>query len=230
MRCPECNRECEEIGQVYMCVYCEKQITNMEATAEFSRYGNTKEREPQIYKDFSKYPVPEKIRNKAADIYVHLMGKGTLKGDRRIAMMVLCTSEAYKSEGILKDPVLLANSFGITVIKLRSACLDFHRKVFEKQLIDTYPKRHLTAKELLPEFLEVLEIEDAPLEDLLAIIDALYSKGAITTRYAPRDIAITVAYLCNTYYDGALSLDETRSRTLIPNATITRILDLIKKI
>jgi hypothetical protein len=116
------------------------------------------------------------------------------------------------------------------VVKLRSACLDFHRKVFEKQLIEVYPKRHLTAKDLLPEFLEVLEIDDAPLEDLLAIIDALYLKGTITTRYAPRDIAITVAYLCNTYYDKALSLDETRSRTLIPNATITRILDLIKKI
>ena len=224
MQCQKCDGKLECTGKYYVCNNCEISsvlYTNSDETIY------TASRVPQIVKDFNSYQIGQKVREKAVEIYVQVIQNDTLKKDKRKAMMCVCTYEAFKKLGSLRDPVMLARLFGVTKVKLRNAYDQFHSYVYSMNLTESYPKRHLTAKELLPEFLELMEIEDPPLQDLGMIIDSLYSKNSMTNRIAPRDISIGVAFWYNSKLEDPLTKDVIRGMTDIKMSSFNSVLQSI---
>jgi transcription initiation factor TFIIIB Brf1 subunit/transcription initiation factor TFIIB len=224
MLCTKCEGKLELAGKYYICNNCEISsiiYTNKDETIYVAS------RIPQIVKDFSAYQIGQKVREKAVEIYIQVIQNDTLKKDNRKAMMCVCAYEAYKRLGSLRDPIMLAKLFGVSKVSLRNAYDIFHAHVYEMNLIDTYPKRHLTAKELLPEFLELMEIEDPPLNELANIIDLLYNKNTMINRIAPRDIAIGVAFWYNSKMEDPLSKDTVKNMTDIKMSSFNTILQSI---
>ena len=225
MQCKKCDGKLECTGKYYVCNNCEISSV-LYANNDDTIY--TASRVPQIVKDFSSYAIGQKVREKAVEIYVQVIQNDTLKKDKRKAMMCVCTYEAYKKLGSLRDPVMLAKLFGVTKVKLRNAYDQFHEYVYAMSLTETYPNRHLTAKELLPEFLELMEIEDPPFSDLMIIIESLYSKNSMMNRISPRDVAIAVAFWYNTKMEDPLTQDVIRNMTDIKKSSFDSVLQSIE--
>jgi len=227
MQCRKCDGKLELTGKYYVCNTCETSSVLYVNTDEAVYMAS---RVPQIVKDFSSYPIAQKVREKAVEIYIQVVQNDTLKKDKRKAMMCVCTYEAYKKLGSIRDPVMLTKIFGVTKVKLRDAYDNFHAYVYALNLTESYPKRHLTAKELLPEFLELLEIEDPPLSDLGTIVDELYSRNTMMNRIAPRDIAIGISYWYTSKLEDPLSQDVVKNMTDIKISSFNNVLSSISEL
>ena len=110
MSCNNCHTPLRTVAGYEMCDFCgDSQI-------KFNN-GNfihhQVHREEQIRKDFNLIPLPQKIRDDAALIYLDIVGADTLKRDRRKAMMCKCVYEAFKANNIARDPIMLSKLFDI---------------------------------------------------------------------------------------------------------------------
>lgn len=193
-------------------------------------YNPLKEKYNQLLKDYNVFSLPKKIIDTAADIYIMVMKSVVMKRGRRRAMMCKCVYEAYKKHGVLKDPILLARDFKITVKQLRKAQDHFHEEVFNSGFQDEFPKRHLTAKNLLPDMIERMGIEDAPISELSALVDLIYSNDTLVERMSPRDIAISVLHWYINRDQMAKTYDSTQEEMLITKAKLTKTVTIIKNI
>jgi len=195
---------------------------------------NYMHRENQVQRDFDSIALPQKIRDDATNIYIDVVGEDTLKRDRRKAMMCKCAYEAFKQNGVARDPIMLAYLFGINVKKLRKAQKDFHEKVHQTGKKDKYPKTYLSAGDLLAEFLTLFgfkHLEQNPdVKDLYNIIEKLYDSSMITMRYRPRDVAIVVAYMYYKQKSDSISSIEVHNTYSIPKIIINDIMTNINKL
>lgn len=187
-------------------------------------------RVPQIAKEYIIYNLPGKVVDIAVGIYTDVIGGDTLKGDKRKAMLCKCAYEAFLSLGMARDPILLARRFGVSDAKLREAQNDFTERIHEKELKEKYPKRQITAKELLIEFLLLFGIEDAPQEDLNTVIDKIYSNIVLKSRIKSRDIAICVVYWYMSNTGIKTTSEQVRKETGMAKATMTKVLGIISKL
>jgi len=141
--------------------------------------------------DYRPYIQQEKIVETATNIYFIVMVNVTLKRDKRKAMMAKCAYEAYNRNNMPKDPLLLANKFGITKKKFMKAQGIFYSQLFSMNKLKEFPKIHFTAIQLLPDIAQHFQI-DIPYSDLCDIIDSMYSSSVFAARWSPRDVAIVV--------------------------------------
>ncbi len=189
-----------------------------------------KEKETQLAKDYDIYYMPQKIKIRAIEIYMIVLTGITLKRKRRRSMMCKCVYEAYKENNIPKDPILLAIKFDITIKKLREAQNEFYQRIHGTDLFNMFPKRHLTAKELLIDLANAMNIIDFPIVDLNLLIDNLYQSSILLIRVAPRDIAICVLHWYSNKHGEKMLPNDTMKITLIARAKLVKILSIIENI
>lgn len=225
MSCANCSGKVERVGKYLVCYACnESQLSYSKP----EQIGYTPERVPQIVKDFQKYESVSDITDKAVEIYQEVVGGNTLKSDRRRAMLCVCAYEAYKSFGRAKDPILLSKKYGITQVQLRDASNEFRGFVFEKELQDKYRKIHLTAKQLIPEFTTLLNIDDPDMKKLNNIVDELYEKMVMVARIAPRDVAIGVVFWYNLKMSDSITSKRITELTNIRSSTLKTLISHIE--
>lgn len=235
MRCTNCsgnvypNHNGSNVG-IWICGACGTQGQTLVQDSTRDKWLAEQYRVPQVAKDYTVYGLPGKVIDKAVSIYVDVVGADTLKRDNRKAMMCKCAYEAYNSMNLPHDPIMLAKKFGITVSKLRDAQKDFAERVFEKELTDKYPKKYITAEELLDEFLFFFGIEDAPKRDLEVVIQNIYTNLALQNRFRSRDVAICVVYWYMIKIGHIITTDQVRNQTDVAKATMTKILGIINKL
>lgn len=189
-----------------------------------------KEKEDQLEKDFEPYNIPVEVKKRAAQIYMWVLNGDTFKRSRRKGMMCKCTYEAFKEHGIAKDPILLAQMFDITVKKLREAQDEFYSRIFGTEYNARFPKRHLTAKELLPDIATAMRINNPPVEELNVLIDKLYEDSIFISRTSPRDVAIAVLHWYGNLMKMKISLEKTQEKTMIARVKLVNILSLIEQL
>jgi hypothetical protein len=190
----------------------------------------------QLVQEFKPFISQEKIAERATAIYFDVMGCVTLKRDKRKAMMAKCVSEAYIQNNIYKDPMLLAAKFEITKKKFMEAQGIFYERLFHEGKMEKYPKKHLTAKQLLPDIAKHFGFSSIPIDQVSNVIDAMYINSAFLSRSSPRDVAIVIllwyARLANYVNDAGLIITEDfiKSETKIANTKIKEMIPLIAKI
>lgn len=191
-------------------------------------------REQQIQKDFNGIALPQKIRDDATKIYIDVVSDTTLKRDRRKAMMCKCAYEAFKVNNIARDPIMLTKLFDISIKKLRDAQKDFYSLIHDTEKKESYPKVHLTAKQLLEEFLTLFGLQQEEYEndfnDLKLMIDKLYDSPILMVRNRPRDIAIVVALWQFEKCGYEIANDEVHNRFYIPKVAIVNLRNSIENI
>lgn len=189
-----------------------------------------KEKEAQLLKDFQVYSMPMKIKERAAQIYMMVLTGDTFKRGRRRAMMCKCTYEAFKENNMPQDPVLLAAVFDIDVKKLRDAQDEFYSRIFGTDLAEMFPKRHLTAKELIPSIALAMGAEPIDLEFASVLIDKLYESSILMSRTTPRDIAIAFVHWYMNKNGQATSPTTTQTVTRIPKVKLTKLVSALESL
>lgn len=232
MSCTNCQGQLKIVSGYEVCDYCgDSQITYSMKTGYAPQQFH---REDQIKKDFNAIPLPQKIRDDAVLIYLDVVGQDTLKRDRRKAMMCKCTYEAFISNNVARDPVMLTKLFDIDIKKLKKAQNDFYEKAHISGKKRKYPKIHLTAKQLLDEFLTLFGFTDEKAsEDILElheIIEQLYETSVLLERHRPRDISIAVAYWYYQKHGFVMLPEDVHFKFLIPKVTIIELINTINNL
>lgn len=208
-----------------------------EIDSEYKRKASAyHEKELQLGRDYQPYDIPSKVKERASQIYMLVLAGDTFKRGRRRAMMCKCAYEAFKENNIWKDPILLAKMFDVDVKKLRDAQDEFYARIHGTDLCMMFPKRHLTAKELLEDIAQHLNVEsDDNIEQeqvnvslLHEIIDKLYDSSILMSRVSPRDIAISVVHWYRNGCGQKISVTETQKITMIARAKLVKIVAAIE--
>ena len=191
-----------------------------------TRKGNSglKDKESQLAKDFQAYDIPLRIKERSAQIYMLILNGDTFKRGRRRAMMCKCSYEAFKENNMPRDPIILAKLFDIDVKQLRDAQDEFYARIHGTDLCTVFPKRHLTAKELLPDIAITLRPGDEEqwieIEAACELIDKLYASSELMARVSPRDIAISLIHWYRNVSGSPISVPETQRLTNIARAKL----------
>lgn len=194
------------------------------------QHNSLKDKEAQLVKDFQAYDIPLRIRERASQIYMLVLNGDTFKRGRRRGMMCKCVYEAFKENNMPRDPIILGKMFETDVKKLRDAQDEFYSRIHNTPLCEMFPKRHLTAQELLPDIARVLRpsgVEES--EDWLDIsagckmIDQLYASSELMNRVGPRDIAISLVHWYRNVNGNAITIAETQKLTDISRAKLVKL-------
>lgn len=184
----------------------------------------------QLQLDYSMYIPQQQVARNSMEIYLSVMGDITLKGRRRLAMMATCAYEAYKKNGIWKDPILLAKSFKVDKSKLKDAQDLFRRRLFDLKKLNEFPKQHLSAQQVLPDIASHFNIKNVPFEELNEIISQIYSNTVFLNRWAPRDVAIGTLfwYVSNLDVDNSsFTKDKVKTEAVIAESKINLVVSTI---
>lgn len=187
-----------------------------------------RDKEVQLTKDYQPYEIPSKIKERASEIYMLVLGGDTFKRGRRKAMMCKCVYEAFKENNICKDPLLLAKMFEVDLKKLRDAQDEFYGRLHGTELCMQFPKRHLTAKELLPDIVQAMNVSTMDFHDAHDLIDKIYDSSILMSRVSPRDIAISIVHWYRNKYGVKISLSETQKITMITRAKLSKLISVIE--
>lgn len=193
-------------------------------------YSPLKDKYVQLVKDYEDFRLPTKIVECASDIYMRVMKGKVMKRGRRKSMMCKCVYEAYKKHGILKDPILLSKDFGITLKQFRKAQELFYEIVFEADLQKEFPKRHLSAIELLPDIADRMGIKDPPISELSKVVDLVYEHSTLLNRTSPRNVAISVLHWYINRESNVRSYDVTQESLIIAKAKLMKNVGSIKTV
>jgi hypothetical protein len=193
-------------------------------------YNPLKEKHHQLIKDYEDFKLPKKIVETSCEIYMLVINGKVMKRGRRKAMMCKCTYEAYKKHNIYKDPLLLAKDFGITIKQFRKAQEHFYEQVFNTHVQEQFPKKHLTAIELLPDMVFRMNLTDVPINDLGKIIHIIYENSTLLHRTSPRDVTISVLHWYINREGIVKSYDNTQQITFIAKAKLLKNVTNIKTI
>lgn len=187
------------------------------------------DRKVQLTKAYQTYDIPVKIQTVATSIYLEVLNGETFKRGRRKAMMWKCAYEAYKEEKIPMDPILLSMKFGVDLKQMRFAQDEFHERIFGTVLVGRFPKRHLSAFELIPSLAKAMNVDTTP--DLLDVIQSfipeIYESSPLVHRDAPRDVAIGILHWLRNQNGQPITEAQTKDITLISHASLTRVLKAI---
>lgn len=190
----------------------------------------------QLVQEYRPYIYQEKIAETATAIYFDVMNNVTLKRNKRKAMMAKCAYEAYIQNNIYKDPMLLVRKFDVDKKKFMEAQGIFYERLFTNNMMQKYPKVHLTAKQLLPDIAKHFGFESIPLDQAGDVIDAMYASSVFLTRSSPRDVAIVMLLwymrLTNHTNDSGKIVTEAtlKGETKIANTKIKEMIPIIGKI
>jgi transcription initiation factor TFIIIB Brf1 subunit/transcription initiation factor TFIIB len=185
-------------------------------------YDPYKEKYVQLVKDYAEYQIPQKVVELAAQIYMTVMRGIVRKRGRRKAMMCKCAYEAYKQNNVYKDPILLAQRFGIDVKKLRKAQDEFYDLLHEIDHYATFPRRQLSATDLLQDISQHMGLVDVPLAMLGDLIETLYQRSTLLHRTSSRDVAISVLHWYACESGNARTYEQTQKVTLVPKAKLVK--------
>lgn len=205
-------------------------FVKIEEETQEAGYNPLKEKHSQLVKDYESFRLPRKITETASEIYMLVMNGKVAKRGRRKAMMCKCVYEAYKKHNIYKDPVLLSVDFGITVKQMRKAQDLFYEEVFAAGLHEQFPKKHLTAIELLPDIAQRMKITDVPFEELGQLIDLIYENSTLLHRTSPRDVAISALHWFINREEIVRSYDSTQQITTIAKAKLIKNVSNIRTV
>uniref|UniRef100_A0A6C0CIV0 Uncharacterized protein n=1 Tax=viral metagenome TaxID=1070528 RepID=A0A6C0CIV0_9ZZZZ len=197
-------------------------FTRVDAESQDVGRDPYKEKYAQLVKDFAEYQIPQKIVELASQIYMTVMRGIVRKRGRRKAMMCKCTYEAYKQNNVYKDPILLAHKFGIDAKKLRKAQDEFYDLLHEIGLYSKFPRRQLSAADLLPDIAHHMGLVDIPISMLVELIEMLYQRSTLLYRTSSRDIAISVLHWYASESNNGRSYEATQRLTMVPKAKLVK--------
>lgn len=195
-------------GQTYCSDCCEELISFCKEETRFFEDASTalasdRKAIKSIRKELDALPLPETIKDRADRIYGNRVGSNTYRSKVRQEVKFSCIFDAFKEEGIYKDPCEIATMVGI---KRRGMTRGIARCSFLWTGKDKTNNVSITAIHLVPDMMtrNCIEFEQSHLDDVAAIYEYTKDRSELLNRSKPQSIAAALIY----FY--MLKVDETR--------------------
>lgn len=196
-----------------------------------SFYNNINKKE-NIEKEFEEFGVPESIRATAISYYKKITNGDILKDSNRRGLIWMCCYEAFKHNGIAKDPILLGIKFNLDRKHMNKGLRKFWERICLKGYKEDFPKIQLSTKDLLPEFMDLFDVDEEDIDDLIEITDSIKNNLEDIDKYQPRSIVIAAIfwYINQQSTNNKLLVTDVCKDYHIPHTTLTKLLNVINSI